>query len=247
MISLQRDVQNQREFSSTRSRQTLRLSLSFTLFTVAAMLLSAGVASAQAPKTDDEKAFYSIGASMAGQLDMVKPISERELDLLMQGVRDAVGGKTLAVEAKEGAQLVRTMLKARQERAVGIEKTAADAFLAAEAGKKGAKKTESGLVYTEVKAGRGPSPVATDKVRVHYHGTLRDGSVFDSSVERGEPAEFPLNRVIACWTEGVAMMKVGGKSRLVCPADIAYGNRGTGRIPAGAALAFDVELIEIVK
>lgn len=227
------------------------LSAPFALMTIAVIatgLLASSHAMAQgAPQTDDEKAFYSIGSSMAGQLDMVKPISERELDLLMQGVRDAVGGKTLAVEAKEGATFVKVMLKQRQERAVGLEKSAADAFLTAEGAKKGAKKTESGLVYSEVKAGRGPSPVATDKVRVHYHGTLRDGSVFDSSVERGEPAEFPLNRVIPCWTEGVAMMKVGGKSRLVCPADIAYGNRGTGRIPAGAALAFDVELLEIVK
>lgn len=219
-----------------------------TIAVLATTLLAASQAMAQgAPQTDDEKAFYSIGSSMAGQLDMLKPISERELDLLLQGVRDAVDGKTLAVESKEGAALVRSMIKERQERAMVVEKSAAEAFLAEEGGKKGAKKTESGLVYTEVKAGRGPSPVATDKVRVHYHGTLRDGSVFDSSVERGEPAEFPLNRVIACWTEGVAMMKVGGKSRLVCPADIAYGNRGTGRIPAAAALAFDVELLEIVK
>ena len=241
--------------SSLRVTSTQRipsvLSAPLALMTIAAIatgLLAGSPAMAQgAPQTNDEKAFYSIGSSMAGQLEMVKPISERELDLLVQGVRDAVASKTLAVEAKEGAALVKAMLKERQERAVGIEKSAADAFLAAEDAKKGAKKTESGLVYTEVKAGRGPSPVATDKVRVHYHGTLRDGSVFDSSVERGEPAEFPLNRVIPCWTEGVAMMKVGGKSRLVCPADIAYGNRGTGRIPAGAALAFDVELIEIVK
>ncbi len=241
--------------SSLRITPTQRvssvLSAPLALMTIAALatgLLATSHAMAQgAPQTDDEKAFYSMGASLAGQLEIAKPISERELDLVMQGIRDSVGDKTLAVEAKDGAALVRPMLKQRQERAVGIEKSAANAFLEAEGAKKGAKKTESGLVYTEVKAGRGPSPVATDKVRVHYHGTLRDGSVFDSSVERGEPAEFPLNRVIPCWTEGVAMMKVGGKSRLVCPADIAYGNRGTGRIKAGAALAFDVELLEIVK
>ena len=82
---------------------------------------------------------------------------------------------------------------------------------------------------------------------MHYHGTLRDGTVFDSSIERGQPAEFPLNRVIPCWTEGVAMMKVGGKSRLVCPSEIAYKDRATGKIPPGAALAFDVELLEILK
>ena len=199
------------------------------------------------PETDDEKAFYSIGASMAAQLERANPISESELDILVQGVRDAVRGKTLAVEQKEGATLVRAMLQQRQERAAEVEGAAAADFLAAEARKKGAQKTESGLIYTVIKAGSGDSPTATDKVRVHYHGTLRDGSVFDSSVERDKPAEFPLNRVIACWTEGVAMMKEGGKALLICPAEIAYGDRSTGRIPAGAALSFEVELLEIVK
>jgi len=139
------------------------------------------------------------------------------------------------------------MVEKRQARAMEIEKKASAAFLATEAAKSGAEKTESGLIYTEIKAGDGRSPKATEKVRVHYHGTLRDGTVFDSSVDRGEPAEFPLNRVIACWTEGVAKMKIGGKSRLVCPADIAYGDRATGRIPAGAVLTFEVELLGILN
>jgi FKBP-type peptidyl-prolyl cis-trans isomerase FkpA len=199
------------------------------------------------PQTDDEKAFYSIGTSMASQLARAKPISDSELEVLVQGIRDGIRGKATAVEEAEGATLVRAMLKEREDRAVEIENVAAAEFLAAELSKKGAKKTESGLIYTEIKAGSGASPTATDKVRVHYHGTLRDGSVFDSSVERDAPAEFPLNRVIPCWTEGVAMMKVGGKSLLVCPAEIAYGNKSTGRIPAGAALSFEVELIEIME
>jgi FKBP-type peptidyl-prolyl cis-trans isomerase FkpA len=199
------------------------------------------------PETDDEKAFYSIGTSIASQLERAKPISESELDVLVQGLRDAVREKTLSVEQNEGATLVRAMLEQREARAIEAETGAAVEFLAAEAAKKDAQTTESGLIYTVIKAGTGPSPSATDKVRVHYHGTLRDGTVFDSSVERGEAAEFPLNRVIPCWTEGVAMMKVGGKSRLVCPAEIAYGNRSTGRIPAGAALTFEVELIEILE
>jgi FKBP-type peptidyl-prolyl cis-trans isomerase FkpA len=199
------------------------------------------------PETDDEKAFYSIGTSIASQLERAKPISESELDVLVQGLRDAVREKTLSVEQNEGATLVRAMLEQREARAIEAETVAAVDFLAAEAAKKDAQTTESGLIYTVIKAGTGPSPTATDKVRVHYHGTLRDGTVFDSSVERGEATEFPLNRVIPCWTEGVAMMKVGGKSRLVCPAEIAYGNRSTGRIPAGAALTFEVELIEILE
>ena len=103
----------------------------------------------------------------------------------------------------------------------------------------------SGLVYKSLKDGTGPSPVATDVVRVHYRGTLQDGSEFDSSHKRGQPAEFPLNRVIKCWTEGVQKMKVGGKAQLTCSPGIAYGERGTpgGPIPPNATLNFEVELL----
>ena len=132
--------------------------------------------------------------------------------------------------------------------AAATEKKAAQAFLDKAAAEKGAKKTESGLIYTEIKPGTGEQPKATDKVKVHYTGTLTDGTVFDSSVQRGQPAEFPLNGVIKCWTEGVQLMKVGGKSKLVCPSDIAYGDRGSPpKIKGGAALVFEVELLEIEK
>lgn len=219
------------------------------LVVVATSFCCGGAAFAQAgaPKTDDEKAFYALGTSLAQYLQQFKPISPRELELVIQGLRDVADDKVLAVEKNEGAQLIRTMAQKRQEKAAEMEAAAAASFLAAEAAKPGATRTESGLVITHLKQGSGASPTATDTVRVHYHGTLRDGSVFDSSIERGQPAEFPLNRVIPCWTEGVAQMKVGGKARLVCPASIAYGNRGAGRIPPGAALTFEVELLEIVK
>jgi FKBP-type peptidyl-prolyl cis-trans isomerase FkpA len=228
---------------------TAAVTTAVTATTVIALssLLATPVFAQAVPTTDDEKAFYSIGVSLATQLETVQPISDSELEVLIQGVRDAAGGSTLAVEQQEGANLVRAMVQERQSRAAKIEAGAAADFLAAEAGKKGAKTTESGLIYTELKAGKGAHPSATDKVRVHYHGTLRDGTVFDSSVDRGQPSEFPLNRVIACWTEGVALIKEGGKARLVCPSEIAYGDRATGRIPAGAALTFEVELIEILK
>ena len=109
--------------------------------------------------------------------------------------------------------------------------------------------TASGLSYTEKVAGKGASPAATDTVRVHYRGTFPDGREFDSSIARGKPAEFPLNRVIKCWTEGVQLMKVGGKGQLICPPAIAYGERGTpgGPIPANATLQFEIELLGIVK
>ena len=109
-------------------------------------------------------------------------------------------------------------------------------------------KTASGLVYQSLKEGSGASPAATDVVKVHYRGTLPDGKEFDSSYSRGEPTEFPLNRVIKCWTEGVQMMKPGGKARLTCPPAIAYGERGAGGvIPPNATLIFEVELISVKR
>ena len=119
-------------------------------------------------------------------------------------------------------------------------------YLDKAAAEPGAKKTSSGLVYRELRPGTGASPKATDTVKVHYRGTLTDGKEFDSSYARNEPAEFPLNRVIPCWTEGVQMMKVGGKSRLVCPSNIAYVENGSPpEIPGGATLVFEIELLGI--
>ena len=123
--------------------------------------------------------------------------------------------------------------------AEAVKKAAAEA---------GAVTTASGLVMRMLKDGSGPTPAATDTVRVHYRGTLPDGKEFDSSYARKKPAEFPLNRVIPCWTEGVQRMKPGGKARLTCPAAIAYGDRGAGGvIPPGATLHFEVELLGIVR
>ena len=122
------------------------------------------------------------------------------------------------------------------------------AYLDKAAAEPGAQKTASGLVYRELKPGTGASPKATDTVKVHYRGTLLDGTEFDSSYKTNEPVEFPLNAVIPCWTEGVQLMKVGGKSRLVCPANIAYGDRGAPPvIPPGATLIFEIELLGITK
>lgn len=111
----------------------------------------------------------------------------------------------------------------------------------------GAVVTSTGLVYRSLTEGKGASPAAADRVKVHYKGTLPDGTEFDSSYARNAPAEFPLNRVIPCWTEGVQKMKVGGKAKLVCPSDLAYGDRGRPSIPPGATLVFEVELLEILK
>jgi FKBP-type peptidyl-prolyl cis-trans isomerase FkpA len=126
------------------------------------------------------------------------------------------------------------------------EKVKAKAFLDTAAAEPGATRASSGLVYRELAAGSGASPKATDKVRVNYRGTLINGTEFDSSYKRNMPAEFPLNGVIPCWTEGVQKMKVGGKSKLVCPAEIAYGDQGRPSIPPGATLVFEIELLAIL-
>lgn len=127
-----------------------------------------------------------------------------------------------------------------------LAQTGADATLAAAAKEPGAKVTASGLVIRTLKEGSGAQPTAASTVKVHYQGTFPDGKEFDSSYKRGEPIEFPLNGVIKCWTEGVAQMKIGGKSKLTCPSSIAYGARGAGGvIPPHATLVFEVELLGI--
>lgn len=199
--------------------------------------------------SDDEKMFYALGMLISGNLSGFD-LSAEELAMVQAGMSDSLLGKdTHDVNPMEFQGRLQAMAQERAARIAQKEKDAGRDFLAAQAAAPGAEKTESGLIYTVMREGDGASPQPTDRVKVHYHGTLRDGTVFDSSVDRGEPATFGLNQVIPCWTEGVAMMKVGGKAKLVCPADIAYGDRGApgGVIKPGAALAFEVELLEILS
>jgi FKBP-type peptidyl-prolyl cis-trans isomerase FkpA len=202
---------------------------------------------AAAFETEADKTLYALGVTIGRSLDRFA-LTPEELEVVKAGLSDVVLGREPAVDVQQYRTQIQELQTQRRDALAAEEKTASAAFLAAEAKAEGAESTESGLIFTEVVAGTGESPQATSIVKVHYHGALRDGTVFDSSVDRGEPAQFPLNRVIPCWTEGLQKMKVGGKARLVCPSDIAYGNRGAPpRIPGGAALAFDVELIEIVS
>jgi len=208
--------------------------------------LLAGEAAAKAPQTEDEKTLYFIGIVISRQPPF-STLRPEEVALVAQGLKDSLAGTPADIDAAEYGPKVQTFVQGRVDEQLAKEKKAGEAFLAEKAATAGAKTTESGLIFIEQEAGEGDSPSATDTVKVHYHGMLSDGTVFDSSVERGEPAEFPLNRVIPCWTEGVAMMKPGGKAQLICPADIAYGDRGAPpAIPGGATLTFDVELIEVV-
>jgi FKBP-type peptidyl-prolyl cis-trans isomerase FkpA len=201
---------------------------------------------AQEPKSDEDKAFYAIGYSLAERLGPFA-LTAAELEMVKAGLVDGVLGRERKADPRAYMEKIQQIRISRAAVVAAAEKKAGDAFLAKAASASGARKTASGLVITTLTPGTGPSPRATDKVKVHYHGTLIDGSVFDSSVQRGQPATFPLNGVIKCWTEGVQLMKVGGKSRLVCPAELAYGERGAPpRIKPGATLIFDVELLEIV-
>jgi FKBP-type peptidyl-prolyl cis-trans isomerase FkpA/FKBP-type peptidyl-prolyl cis-trans isomerase FklB len=198
-------------------------------------------------KTDDDKTLYALGLALSRNLSVFS-LKPNELEFVKQGLTDGVLDRDKKVDFDAYQSKIQTLAKARSAAAAEVEKKAAAEFLDKAAAEKGAKKTSSGLIITEIKPGTGESPKATDRVKVHYHGTLRDGTVFDSSVKRGEPATFPLNGVIPCWTEGVQLMKVGGKSKLVCPSSIAYGDRGSPPvIKPGAPLVFEVELLEIVK
>ncbi len=172
--------------------------------------------SAKNPSTDKEKTFYALGMSMGKNLSAFS-ITKDELPFLIKGLQDELTGQKPQVELKEFGpkigQLYQERLKAKTE----AEKEKSKAYLDQAAKESGAEKTESGLIYKELQAGTGAQPTATDTVKVHYKGTLTDGTEFDSSYKRNSPATFPLNGVIPCWTEGVQKMKVGGKAKLVCP------------------------------
>jgi len=159
---------------------------------------------------------------------------------------DAAAGKP-AITLEEWGPKIQGLVQARSAKVAQREKANAAGFVAKAAAEPGVVKTPSGLIYKETTAGTGASPKATDTVKVNYRGTFTNGKEFDSSYKRNEPAQFPLNGVIKCWTEGVQKMKVGGKAQLVCPSEIAYGDQGRGEIPGGATLVFQIELLDIVK
>lgn len=212
-----------------------------------AVLVAAGSAAATAQpalESDQDKTLYALGVAIGSNVQEFA-LTPAELAIVEAGIGDAVAGKDSRVDMQVYGPKIKQLADSRTSAAATQEKQASAAFLAQMAKEDGAEQTESGLVYIPITAGTGASPTATDTVRVHYHGTLRDGTVFDSSVQRGEPVSLALNQVIPCWTEGLQKMKVGGKSKLVCPSDLAYGDSGQGPIPGGAALVFEVQLLEI--
>jgi FKBP-type peptidyl-prolyl cis-trans isomerase FkpA len=208
-----------------------------------------GEAAATAPDgfaTDDDRALYALGLSIGRSLDMFQ-LSEADLAKVQAGMADQITGKEPKLVLDENIGKVRDLAKRRAEGAAKAEKDKGAAFLTQLAATAGAKTTSTGLVYIETQAGSGASPKATDTVKVQYKGTLIDGHEFDSSYKRGQPAEFSLGAVVPCWTEAIQLMKPGGKAKIGCPGDIAYGDAGRPpEIPGGATLVFEVELLEIV-
>ena len=219
----------------------------------AAVALSGAAFAADAPelKSDKEKISYSIGMDIGGNLK--RGSVEIDPDILAKGLKDSYGGgKTLLTEDEARktiadfqqalrAKQAETMIKLAEKNKVDGEK-----FLAENAKKEGVKTLPSGLQYKEITPGTGKSPKATDTVTTHYKGTLIDGTEFDSSYKRGEPASFPVSGVIAGWTEALQLMKEGSKWQLFVPPNLAYGERGAGRdIGPNATLLFEVELISV--
>jgi FKBP-type peptidyl-prolyl cis-trans isomerase FkpA len=209
------------------------------------MLASTSLQAAE-PKTEEDKTFYFLGTIISTNLQMLS-LSDREVEMVVAGIRDSLDGEAVELNEALYGEKMRAVTEQRMLAAANKERVAGAEYVQKMAAEKGAKQTESGLVYLELKAGNGASPVATSQIRAHYHGTLRDGTVFDSSTDRGEPITIGLNQVIPCWTEGMAMMKEGGKAKLTCPSSIAYGERGQGAIMPNSALTFEVELIEVIE
>ena len=227
-------------------RKGISMTRLFCIGLAAVFALSAAQANAQtAPSSDDEKTLYAIGMVLARNLEGLG-LSTDELKMVEAGLADAALGKDSKVDLAVYGPRIQTFAQSRMASAAAAEKEASAAFISEMKSAKKAQVSDSGLIYFELDEGDGANPVATDTVSVHYTGTLKDGTVFDSSVERGEPATFQLNRVIPCWTEGLQKMKVGGKAKLICPSEIAYGDQGAGdKIKPGAVLVFEVELLSI--
>ncbi len=197
--------------------------------------------------TEDLKAVsYCVGMSLAGSLKQ-QNLGSLSPEILAEAISDAFEGKSLKYTPQEADQIIQNFLRLESEKQFGANKEAGEAFLAENKNKEGVQTTASGLQYEIVEEGNGDKPSATSQVTVHYHGTLIDGTVFDSSVSRGEPATFGVNQVIPGWTEALQLMSKGAKYRLYIPQELAYGANPHpgGPIQPYMALIFDVELIEI--
>ncbi|MDD2582423.1 MAG: FKBP-type peptidyl-prolyl cis-trans isomerase [Desulfuromonadaceae bacterium] len=223
----------------------LRFATNVTAF-IALLFTSVTLHAAEpASMNEEQKTLYAIGLSIARSLS-VFDLTAAEFGYVKQGLTDAVSGKKGDIELTSYNGKIQEMARTRRRLLGDKQSSAGRDFLKKAVTEKGAIKTSSGMVYTILVEGKGEYPKSTDVVKVNYRGTLIDGREFDSSYKRGIPLEFKLDNVIKCWVEGVRKMKPGGKARLVCPPNLAYGDNGAGElILPGATLAFEVELLEI--
>ncbi len=214
---------------------------------IVALLLVTPVFAQDLGKGEEQKTIYAIGLALAKNI-AVFDLSPEEFAIVQKGFSDGFAGNRAEVELSAYNEKLQQFARARRK-ALGEKMAAINKDFVVNASKeKGAVKTASGAVFISVTEGKGDSPNGTDRVKVNYRGTLTDGREFDSSYKRNRPIEFRLDGVIKCWTEGVQMMKPGGKARLVCPSDTAYGDKGAGEmILPGAILQFEVELLEVIK
>lgn len=198
-------------------------------------------------ESDEDKTFYTIGVMFGGKLKDLN-LSEKEIDLMIKGLKDTSMGKQPEADPAQYQVKVQKLFRDRIKAATDVNKKKGEEFASGFMSKEGGKKLESGLVYKVLNEGKGPKPGPKDTVEVHYHGTLIDGTVFDSSKDRGKTISFPLNRVIKGWTEGLQLVGEGGKVKLVIPSDLGYGDHGAPpKIPGGSTLVFEVELFKVTK
>jgi FKBP-type peptidyl-prolyl cis-trans isomerase FkpA len=222
----------------------------FTLLLLCAVPAGAFAATAttsKPPMTEDDKVIFAVGEILSGS---VKPFafSDHEMQLVQQGFEAGLHGKKSGVDADSYRPQIQALLTSRLAKGVATAKATGLAYRNQASAAKGATTTSSGLIMTTLQAGSGPSPAADDSVKVQYEGRLIDGTVFDSSKQHGQPMSFKVSGVVPCWSEALQHMSVGAKVKLVCPPELAYGDRGSPpQIPGGSTLVFDVELMAVDK
>ena len=215
------------------------------LVTVLCLGTTAAFAAAPEPTTEEQKTLYALGLAINQSLNNFN-LNESEFEIVKSGITDGFL-KRPKVDLQKFGLKISEMQQARASVIAEAEKKAGAVFLAKFAAEPGAKKTESGALLTTIKEGNGASPKVTDTVKVHYLGTLIDGTVFDSSAKQGESATLHVNEMSKCWTEGIQQMKVGGKGKLICPSNLAYRDKGLPPlIKPGATLVFEIELLEVM-
>jgi len=216
------------------------------LVTLLCLGATAVFATAQEPTTDEQKTVYALGLAISQSLGTFS-LSEAELDLVKSGITDGVLKKTPKVDLQTFGPKIQQLQQARASAVADAEKKAGAAFLTKAAAESGSKKTESGAILKTIKEGTGATPKIIDMVKVHYQGTLIDGTVFDSTTSQSEPVLLRVNEMSKCWVEGIQQIKVGSKSKLVCPSSLGYRDKGLPPlIKPGATLVFEIELFEII-